>query len=114
MDALGFSSRALYLMPDYLRNKLVELLIVSKLKAEDFNDGSLGRSLDELYRAGVAEVFARVASHALGVYGIEHEFVHLDSSSFRLHGEYEKDEGGKCTLADARARNTVRNAAFGA
>jgi hypothetical protein len=27
LNALGFSSRALYLMPDYLRNKPVDLLI---------------------------------------------------------------------------------------
>jgi len=37
----------------------------------------------------VTEVFASVASKALSVYGIEHKFVHLDSSSFHLHGEYD-------------------------
>lgn len=89
LNALGFSSRALYLMPDYLRNKPVDLLIRSGLVAEDFNDDTLGRSLDDLYANGVTEVFASVASKALEVYGIEHEFVHLDSSSFHLHGQYE-------------------------
>jgi transposase len=39
----------------------------------------------------VTEVFASVASKALSVYGIEHRFVHLDSSSFHLHGEYDVD-----------------------
>lgn len=92
LNALGFSSRALYLMPDYLRNKPVDLLIGPGLSAEDFNDDSLGRSLDDLYEAGVTELFAKVASNALRVYGIQHEFVHLDSSSFHLHGEYESGE----------------------
>src|SRR5574340_846159 len=92
LNALGFTSRALYLMPDYLHNKPVDLLIDPALCAEDFNDDSLGRSLDDLYQAGVTEVFARVASRALEVYGIEHRFVHLDSSSFHLHGQYEADE----------------------
>ena len=32
--ALGFSSRALYLMPDYLKNKPVELLIRPGLTAD--------------------------------------------------------------------------------
>lgn len=89
LNALGFSGRALYLMPDYLMNKPVDVLIDPDLTAGDFNDDTLGRSLDDLYRVGVTEVFARVAAHALEVYGIEHRFVHLDSSSFHLHGVYD-------------------------
>jgi transposase len=89
LNSLGFTSRALYLMPDYLRNKPVDLLIRSDLKADDFNDDTLGRSLDDLYDCGVTEVFASVASKALSAYGIEHCFVHLDSSSFHLHGQYD-------------------------
>jgi transposase len=94
-NALGFSSRALYLMPDYLRNKPVDLLIRPDMRAEDFNDDSLGRCLDDLYACGVTEVFASVASKALSVYGIEHRFVHLDSSSFHLHGQYDVDAPGE-------------------
>jgi hypothetical protein len=52
LNALGFSSRAMYLMPDYLRNKPIELLIAPGLSAKDFNDDALGRSLDDLYAAG--------------------------------------------------------------
>jgi len=94
-NALGFSSRALYLMPDYLRNKPVDLLIRPDMTADDFNDDSLGRCLDDLYACGVTEVFASVASKALSVYGIEHRFVHLDSSSFHLHGQYDVDAPGE-------------------
>ena len=94
-NALGFSSRALYLMPDYLRNKPVDLLIRPGLEAEDFNDDSLGRCLDDLFACGVTEVFASVASKALSVYGIERRFVHLDSSSFHLHGEYDVNAPGE-------------------
>ena len=94
-NALGFSSRALYLMPDYLRNKPVDLLIRPDMTADDFNDDSLGRCLDDLYASGVTEVFASVASKALSVYGIEHRFVHLDSSSFHLHGQYDVDAPGE-------------------
>jgi len=92
LNALGFTSRALYLVPQYLRNKPVDLLISPELTAEDFNDDTLGRSLDQLFEAGVTEVFARVAAHALDVYGIEHRFYHLDSSSFHLHGQYSDQE----------------------
>jgi transposase len=95
LNALGFSSRALYLMPDYLGNKPVDLLIRPELVAEDFNDDTLGRSLDDLYTNGITEIFASVASRALRVYGIEHDFVHLDSSSFHLHGQYEVEDPDK-------------------
>jgi transposase len=92
LNALGFSSRALYLMPDYLRNKPIDLLIAPGLSADDFNDDTLGRSLDDLYARGVTALFAKIASKALKVYGIQHQFVHLDSSSFHLHGEYDTGE----------------------
>lgn len=92
LNALGFSSRALYLMPNYLHNKPVDILIGPGLVAEDFNDDSLGRSLEVLYAKGVTEVFAQVAARALRVYGVEHRFVHVDSSSFHLHGQYASAE----------------------
>ncbi len=94
-NVLGFSSRALYLMPEYMQNKPVDILIRPGLEAEDFNDDTLGRCLDDLYTSGVTEVFASVASKALSVYGIKHQFVHLDSSSFHLHGEYDVESPGE-------------------
>lgn len=92
LNGLGFTSRALYLMPQYLHNKPVDLLIGPGLEAADFNDDSLGRSLDQLFEAGVTEVFAQVVRQALAVYGIEYRFFHLDSSSFHLHGKYSAEE----------------------
>lgn len=89
VNALAFVSRPLYLTPEFFKNKPIECLVREGLEAEDFNDFSLGRALDRLYQAGVTEVFAMVASHALEVFGIEHRFCHLDSTSFTLHGEYE-------------------------
>jgi transposase len=92
LKALGFTGRALFLMPEYLANKPVDVLIDAELTTAAFTDDTLGRSLDALYRAGVTEVFAGVAAHGLKVYGIEHRFVHLDSNSFHLHGLYEVAE----------------------
>lgn len=92
LNGLGFASRALYLMPQYLHNKPVDLLIAPDLVAEDFNDDTLGRSLDQLFATGVTEVFAQVARQALKTYGIEYTFYHLDSSSFHLHGQYSTED----------------------
>jgi transposase len=68
------------------------LLIDPALSADDFNDDTLGRCLEDLYQAGVTEVFYKVASHALKVYGLRADFLHLDSSSFHLHGAYDPQE----------------------
>jgi len=88
LNALGFAGRALYLTPEFFDNKPVDLLIREGLTADDFNDDSLGRALDMLYKAGITPVFSRVASHALIVFGIEYNFVHLDNTTFSLEGDY--------------------------
>jgi transposase len=88
LNALGFVGQALYLMPDYLHNKPVDLLINPDLTADDFNDDTWGRCLEDLYAARVTEVFYQVAYCAMQTYGIRSRFVHLDSSSFHLHGAY--------------------------
>lgn len=89
LNGLGFVSRPLYLAPEFMAGKPVDILIGEGLTAEDFNDDSLGRALDRLYEVGVTEVFAYVAAHAVAVMGIATDMVHLDSTSFSLEGEYE-------------------------
>lgn len=89
LNALGFVGRALYLTPEFFDNKPVDLLIREGLIAGDLNDDSLGRALDMLYKVGITQVFFCVASHALNVFGIEYDFVHLDNTSFSLEGDYE-------------------------
>lgn len=91
INALGLSGRALYLMPEYMQNKPVDLLVGEGLVAEDFNDDTLGRALDELQHAGVTELFSRVAASAVDVFEIETKYAHLDTSSISLHGAYESE-----------------------
>lgn len=91
LNALGLTGRALYLMPEYMRNKPVDLLIGEGLVADDFNDDTLGRALDEVQQAGVTELFARVANEAVAVFEVEQDYAHLDTSSFSLHGAYESE-----------------------
>ena len=88
LNALGFVESALYLTPEFFDNKPVDLLIREGLTAEDLNDDSLGRALDMLYKADITQVFFCVAFHALRAFGIEHDFVHLDNTTFSLEGDY--------------------------
>lgn len=91
LNGLGFTGRALYLMPEYMENKPVDLLISDDLVASDFNDDTLGRALDELFQAGITEVFARIAREAVEKYELDDEFAHTDTSSFSLSGQYESE-----------------------
>lgn len=89
LNALGFVGRPLYLTSEFFKTKPVGLLIREGLQAEDFNDDSLGRALDALYESGLTETYAKIAAPALSTFGIEYRFVHLDTTSFTLHGQYE-------------------------
>jgi transposase len=91
LNALGFTSRALYLMPEYMQNKPVELLIGEGLEADDFNDDTLGRALDELQQAGVTGLFARIANDAARVFNLESDYVHVDTSSISVQGTYDSE-----------------------
>ena len=91
LNALGLTGRALYLMPEYMENKPVDLLIREGLEASDFNDDTLGRALDEIQQAGVTEMFATIAGDAVKEYGIETEYVHLDSSTVSVTGQYDSE-----------------------
>jgi transposase len=102
LNGLGFTGRALYLMPEYMENKPVKLLIDEELVASDFNDDTLGRALDELFQAGITELFAQVAQDAVAIYQLDVTFAHTDTSSFSLSGQYESEV--------AKEAETVRGA----
>ena len=79
LNALGLTGRALYLMPEYMRNKPVDLLIGEGLVADDFNDDTLGRALDEVYQIGVTELFAWIAGEAVKAFELETAYSGFDS-----------------------------------
>lgn len=91
LNGLGFTGRALYLMPEYMANKPVKLLTGEDLEASDFNDDTLGRALDELFQAGITELFAQIAQDAVATYDLDVAFAHTDTSSFSLTGDYDSE-----------------------
>jgi transposase len=108
LNGLGFVGRPLYLAPEFLSNKPIDILISDGLTAEDFNDDSLGRALDALFEAGVTEVFAYVAASVVRQAGVAMDYVHLDNSSIALHGEYEimpDEEAGAIAITHGYSRD---------
>jgi transposase len=91
LNGLGMTGRALYLMPEYMENKPVKLLTGEDLEARDFNDDTLGRALDELFQAGITEMFAQIAQDAVTTYNLDVAFAHTDTSSFSLTGQYDSE-----------------------
>lgn len=89
LNGLGLVSSPLYLFSRFFEGKAIEHLIGTGVKTEYFNDDKLGRVLDELYRKGLNEIFMSVVLEAVKIYELETSTVHLDSSSFHVHGDYQ-------------------------
>ncbi len=94
LNGLGFVSAPLYLFQEFFEGKATELLIAQGVKPEHLNDDKLGRTLDKLFDADLTKVFVSCAMKAASRYGLlepQRSSMHLDSTSFHLHGDYETE-----------------------
>jgi transposase len=93
LNGLGFVSAPLYLFQEFFEGKATEHLIAPGVKPEHLNDDKLGRVLDKLFGADLTKVFVNCAMKAASRYGVleRSTSVHLDSTSFHLHGDYETE-----------------------
>jgi transposase len=99
LNGLGFVSSALYLSPDFFRDKLVDLLFRSDLSASDFNSHSLSSSLDAVYDYGINKLFFNVSLHCIKLYNIDITSRHLDGTTLSVHGTgYDQGEVGTIEL----------------
>lgn len=90
LNGMGLTmSKPLYLVEDFFRTKPVELLVGKGIKAEDLNDDTLGRALDEISSCGSSRIFSTIALKAAIIYNISIEFLHGDTSNVQVYGDYE-------------------------
>ena len=89
LNGLGFVSAPMYLFEQFFQGKATEQLLGFGIKPEHLNDDRLGDVLDELYDAGLSELFLEISLEAARRFGIKQETAHLDSTSFHVDGEYE-------------------------
>lgn len=92
INSLGFVSKPLYLFPDFMRNKPVQLFFDRDLLPEDFNDDTLGRALDRIYDNDPTNIFMKVAMKVAEMEGIKRNFFHLDTTTMSVHGQYFPDD----------------------
>ena len=89
INGLGFVGRTLYMTPEFFSNKPVQRLFDKDITAEDLNENTLGKALDEIAKFGPTDLFARTA---FGI-ALEHNLIgtsaHLDSTTISMEGEYE-------------------------
>jgi transposase len=95
LNAMGFTGRPLYLSHQFFQKKPLDLLLGPDITTSDLNDDALGRSLDELHKAGPELVYCLVAASAIKNYNIKIEKLHGDTTSISVQGEYNgnKNEG---------------------
>lgn len=111
INALGFTSKPLYLFPGFMYNKPVDLLVREDLKPEDFNDDTLGRALDRLYQNNPTQIFMHIALKVAKLVGVEKKFLHLDTTTMSVHGQYqqEEDDMTPITITHGRPAKNGRN-----
>lgn len=91
LNGLGFVSAPLYLFEEFFTGKATAHLIGDGIEPSHLNDDRLGRVLDKLHEADLSELFVSIAARAAQRFGVTKDSVHLDATSFHLHGEYEAD-----------------------
>lgn len=89
INGLGLVSAPLYLFEKFFVGKATEHLLGEGIAPEHLNDDRLGRVLDKLYDAGLTSVFVTIALKAARHFKVNSNSLHLDSSSFHVHGEYQ-------------------------
>ena len=91
INGLGFSNRALYLVPQFFQDKPIERLLGEGITPEQLNDDVLGRALDQLYEYDVTTLYSQLAIPVVKQLGLEAKIGHIDSTSFHYDGRANSD-----------------------
>lgn len=102
LNGLGFTNRRLYLTPQFFESKPVELLLGPGIEAHHLNDDALGDALDAIARYGPSQLFAEVAFEVALEHDLLGELLHVDTTSFSVHGQYAQ-EGSQADLTSQSA-----------
>jgi transposase len=90
-NGLGFTSRPLSLVPQFFEKIPVEHLLGEGVSAADFGRFKTGRCLDRIAEYGCERLFEEVARHCAKQAGICTSYIHSDTTSVSVSGEYESE-----------------------
>jgi transposase len=89
LNGLGFINSRLCMTTHFFQDNPVAQLLNDEINAEHLNDDCLGRCLDKIAEYGVTKLYAELAFEIAREQGILGKRLHLDSTSFTLHGRYD-------------------------
>ncbi len=87
LDTLSGRS-PLYRLEEFFAHQDTALLLGKALPPQAFNDDTVGRALDRLYDMGTMKIFTACAVRAATQFGLEHRYVHFDTTSCSVWGDY--------------------------
>jgi transposase len=87
LDTLSGRS-PLYRLEEFFATQDTELLLGQAVPASAFNDDAVGRVLDRLYDFGTMKLFTACAVRAAARFGLERRYVHFDTTSRSVWGDY--------------------------
>lgn len=100
LNCLGFTSRPLYISPQFFRTRHIHFLLGKsktqpeiELTADHLNQHKLGRTLDAIAKIGPERVFTEVAIRAFRAEKVMVPNMHLDTTSHSFEGSYENEDG---------------------
>src|SRR4030095_15775125 len=84
-----FSGRSpLYRLEEFFTHQDTAVLVAKGGAPEAFQDDTVGRVLDRLSAMGTMKVFTACAVRADRVFGFDKRYVHFDTTSSTVHGDY--------------------------
>jgi transposase len=87
LDTLSGRS-PLYRLEEFFAQQDTALLLGKAVAPEAFQDDTVGRVLDRLYDTGTMKVFTACAVQADRVFGFDKRYVHFDTTSITVYGDY--------------------------
>lgn len=88
INGLGFIQHTLYMVSRFFEDKPIEHLLGKGIKAEQLNDTTLGRVLDDIHKYGCTELYGGLVPQICKVLGLKGGPVHMDSTDFHVDGVY--------------------------
>jgi transposase len=88
LDTLSGRS-PLYRLEEFFAHQDTELLLGKALPPQAFTDDTVGRVLERLYDFGTMRLFTACAVRAVMRFGLERRYVHFDTTSRNVWGDYQ-------------------------
>jgi len=92
LDTLSGRS-PLYRLEEFFAHHDTELLLGKPLLPTVFNDDNVGRVLERSYTIGTMKIFTACAVRADKVFGFDKQYVHFDTTSKSVYGDYLPPDG---------------------